>query len=125
MAKTTITPRKKYDDLPETGEPGTQFESFDTTPSTNNVHNPKLLSADQAWGISVGDAVHFVDEQGVHRAAEITAVRVAESCEVDLAVYKPIVGDPAIREYERVIFDASGKTRGTWHWIEGTVLNPR
>ena len=75
----------------------------------------------QFAGLTPGRIVHYVDLDGNHRAAAVTAVTDPESGHVNLFVFPdgeqpydlPNGANPV-----NVMYDGEGKARRSWHWIE-------
>ncbi len=65
---------------------------------------------------TVGRQVHFVDDQGVHRPATISALT-ANSSTLDLHVLMPFHDQPVVL-IEAVPADQDGHIPLTWHWPE-------
>jgi hypothetical protein len=81
---------------------------------------------DPAEGLAVGRIVHFVMSSGVHAAAIVTYVfdTPNDKTTVCLTVFSDNRGsiqdeqEPAADRNHYVMYEAEGKTAGTWHWPE-------
>lgn len=63
-------------------------------------------------GLQVGRIVHYVDEDGKHKAAMVTAIH--DEASVSLQVFGPVPNPfPTV-----VLYSESGVLPNSWHWPE-------